>query len=45
LKSWLAINRDFFGPQVTGWGRPGGADARYTSERDHAVVRNWPKKA
>ncbi|MFI5012138.1 MAG: ferredoxin, partial [Hyphomicrobiales bacterium] len=44
LNSWIAINRDFFGPQVTGWGRPGGADERHRTELDHPVVAGWPKR-
>jgi uncharacterized Fe-S center protein len=28
---------------VTGWGRPGGADAKHTTTRDHAVVAGWKK--
>jgi hypothetical protein len=30
---------------VTGWGRPGGADAKHTTTRDHATVAAWPRKA
>jgi len=44
LKPWIAINLEFFGPQVTGWGRPGGADLRHTTTRDHAIVAAWPRK-
>jgi ferredoxin len=44
LKPWIAINREFFSPAVTGWGAPGGADAKYTTARDHAAVVAWPKK-
>lgn len=32
------INEEFFGPDVTGWGEPGGASARYRTELDHAEV-------
>src|SRR4051812_22288982 len=42
LTSWIAVNREFFGPEVTGWGRPGGADAKYTTDKDHPVVAAWP---
>jgi len=44
LASWIAVNRDFFGPDVTGLGRPGGAEPRHRSERDHPVVASWPKR-
>jgi hypothetical protein len=44
LKPWIAINSEFFGPQVTGWGRPGGADLKHTTTRDHTVVAEWPRK-
>ena len=45
LEPWLAVNRDFFGEAVTGWGRPGGADPRYTTTQDHPVVAAWPPRA
>jgi hypothetical protein len=44
LKPWIAINREFFGPQVTGWGQPGGADDRHTTTDDHPAVKAWPRK-
>ena len=44
LEPWLAINREFFGPEVTGWGRPNGADQRYTTDKDHPVVARWPAR-
>jgi ferredoxin len=44
LKPWIDVNRDFFGPDVTGWGRPGGADAKYTTTCDHPTVVDWPRK-
>jgi ferredoxin len=31
-------NAEFFGPEVTGWGSPGGADARHLSGLDHPLV-------
>jgi hypothetical protein len=43
LAQWTDINRAFFGPEVTGWGRPGGADAKHVTKRDHPVVAAWPK--
>ena len=45
LKPWLAINAEFFGPEVTGWGSPGGADEKHTTTRDHPAVAAWPQKA
>ncbi|MBM3568693.1 MAG: ferredoxin family protein [Alphaproteobacteria bacterium] len=36
--AYRAINAEFFGPQVTGWGKPGGSSPRFTSERDHPTV-------
>lgn len=33
-----AANRDFFGPGVTGWGAPGGADAQHVSALDHPEI-------
>src|ERR1044072_308053 len=45
LKPWIAVNAEFFGPEVTDWGRPGGADLKHTTVLDHATVAAWPKKA
>jgi ferredoxin len=44
LKPWIAINAEFFGPDVTGSGRAGGADLRHRTALDHAMVAAWPKK-
>lgn len=33
-----AINREFFEEAVTGWGSPGGWDARHTTTLDHPAV-------
>jgi ferredoxin len=44
LKSWISINAEFFGAAVTGWGRPGGADLKYTTKTDHPAVVAWDKK-
>lgn len=35
---FVQANADFFGPAVTGWGSPGGADAAHISPLDHPVV-------
>ena len=31
-------NAEFFGPALTGWGSPGGADALHVSALDHPLV-------
>lgn len=38
MRPFEAINREFFGEAVTGWGSPGGRDATYTTELDHPAV-------
>jgi ferredoxin len=37
-RKFQAINAEFFGPGVTGWGQPGGASAQYRSDKDHPEV-------
>ena len=44
-KPWIAINREFFSPAVTGWGAPGGADEKHTTTGDHPAVAEWARKA
>ncbi|HEV7718559.1 MAG TPA: ferredoxin [Arsenicitalea sp.] len=44
-KSFAAINVEFFGDEVTGWGSPGGADAKHISPLDHPVVASHPVQA
>lgn len=41
--AFLSINAEFFGPAVTGWGSPGGADARHIAACDHPVVADRPR--
>ena len=41
---FLAVNAEFFGPMVTGWGAPGGADPRHTTTEDHPLVATWPRR-
>jgi NAD-dependent dihydropyrimidine dehydrogenase PreA subunit len=41
--AFLAVNAEFFGPLVTGWGSPRGADARHTTAQDHPAVATRPK--
>jgi NAD-dependent dihydropyrimidine dehydrogenase PreA subunit len=36
-----AINAEFFGPDVTGWGSPGGASPKFTTDRDHPTVAGY----
>lgn len=45
LAAWAAVNRDFFGPELTGWGQPGGADPSLTTTLDHPMVAAWPERA
>jgi Fe-S-cluster-containing hydrogenase component 2 len=42
---FLQINAEFFGPEVTGWGAPGGADAKHRSALDHWAVAARPSVA
>jgi NAD-dependent dihydropyrimidine dehydrogenase PreA subunit len=37
-RDFLRANAEFFGSSVTGWGSPGGADARHISTLDHPLV-------
>ena len=43
-KPWIAINREFFGPEVTAWARPAARIAD-TTTNDHPRVAAWPEKA
>lgn len=38
LERYAAVNREFFGPRVTGWGAPGGLSDSYRTDIDHPVV-------
>ena len=42
LAPFLAINREFFEPQVSGLGAPGGAADVKPVACDHPVVAAWP---
>jgi ferredoxin len=44
-QKFLAINAEFFSPEVTGWGAPGGASAKFTTTLDHAEVAARPLAA
>ena len=38
--AFIAVNAEFFGPAVTGWGAPGGASPRFTTALDHPRVNS-----
>ncbi|MCA2407214.1 4Fe-4S dicluster domain-containing protein (plasmid) [Rhizobium leguminosarum bv. viciae 248] len=38
-----AVNQDFFGPDVTNWGSPGGWDKNHTTNRDHPLVTAYER--
>ena len=38
---FAAINAEFFGAAVTGWGRPGGLGPAFRTGRDHPAVAAW----
>jgi ferredoxin len=40
--AFTAVNAEFFA-EVTRWGAPGGASAKYTTTADHPVVAAWPR--
>jgi ferredoxin len=41
---YIAVNREFFGDRVTGWGAPGGLSDTYHSEKDHPLVAQLPRR-
>ena len=43
IAAYLAVNAEFFGEAVTGWGAPGGANATHVSDLDHPVVVEAPR--
>jgi ferredoxin len=43
-RKFQAINAEFFGPDITGWGAPGGASAQYRSDKDHPEVASWKEE-
>jgi NAD-dependent dihydropyrimidine dehydrogenase PreA subunit len=45
MQEFVAINAEFFGPNVTGWNSPRGADAQYKTKLDHPRVAAWPRKS
>src|SRR5258708_40017242 len=42
---FASANAEFFGPAVTGWDAPGGADARHVSALDHPLIAARVKAA
>lgn len=44
MEEFIAINAEFFGPNVTGWNSPRGADHHYKTTLDHPRVAAWPRK-
>lgn len=44
MDEFIAINAEFFGPNVTGWNSPRGADDNYKTNLDHPRVTTWPRK-
>ncbi|MBM3601571.1 MAG: ferredoxin family protein [Alphaproteobacteria bacterium] len=44
-KRYTAINAEFFDPQVTGWGSPGGAGPHCTTDADHPAVAALPPQS
>ena len=40
-KAFTEANAQFFGPEVTGWGEPGGASEKYVSKLDAPLVRDF----
>ena len=40
-QAFVKANAEFFGESITGWGAPGGADARHISRLDVPLVRNF----
>lgn len=41
---YLAVNRDFFGAAVTGWGAPGGLSDTFRGDTDHPLVAEHPRR-
>ena len=40
--AWFtAVNAEFFGDGVTGWGSPGGLEAEFRTDKDHPAVAAW----
>ncbi len=44
-RDYIAANAAFFGPDVTGWGSPGGAGPHHKTTLDHPLVAGYPPRA
>ena len=42
---FIAINAEFFGEDVTGWGTPGGLAPEFRTNEDHPRVADWCDQA
>lgn len=42
-RGFQTVNEEFFGPDVTNWGEPGGASVRFTTTLDHPSVPDFKK--
>jgi NAD-dependent dihydropyrimidine dehydrogenase PreA subunit len=43
--AFTAANAEFFGPEVTGWGAPGGVSAGFVTTKDHPLIAAHPPRA
>lgn len=44
-RPYTAINAEFFGAAVTGWGSPRGFESEYITTQDHPLVERMPPRA
>jgi NAD-dependent dihydropyrimidine dehydrogenase PreA subunit len=44
-KPYIGANREFFGPEVTGWGSTGGLSDTHSTTLDHPLVGSLPRRA
>ena len=40
-EGFAAVNAEFFGETVTGWGQPGGLEEAFRTDKDHPTVAAW----
>lgn len=43
--AYIAVNQEFFGDEVTGWGSPRGWNNKYQTDKDHPLVAALPLQA
>lgn len=43
-KPYVAVNKEFFEDEVTGWGMPDGWTKEYTTTQDHPMVAEFKVK-